>query len=566
MRGRVENRRSPNALGASIPQRALWVIAFLAALATSCVSRSTEVLVIVDTDDPTRVVAIEATTSRGAMRSAQPDIRTWTRTGAADDFGLPASFAIVPGSAPRDQVVTLQVRMRFASSSAGQPEITAERTARFRFVQNVPSYVRIFIPASCSRVVSAPTTCADNSTPCTISRYCEERGQTCGEDGMCSTVEVTPTPLPDGGVPSRDASAPDVQMDVRTDVPMDVRPDVAMDVATDVPQDVPIDSSDGAIDVAIDVPPDVPVDACVPGVACTSTEVCQNGTIDCASGSPVCQASGPVASGTACPGGTCNALGECVIDLGTAQDSMVTVPQGVTTMRIRAWGAGGGQSAGGVICGGGYGGYVETIVPVTGGESLRVIVGGAGPNAVGSVGGLGGTPGGGGRSRTGSGQAGGGGGGFSGVFRGTIPLAIAGGGGGGGGTTAASRCPGGGGGGLRGLSAPFSTGGGGGTQSAGGAASGNGGSTPGTSLQGGNGGVLNDSGGGGGGGYFGGGGGQGASSDADSGGGGSGFVSGTAVMFTGATPTAPGNALDPLRGGAGGRSSPGRVVLSVPGM
>ncbi|MBI5542580.1 MAG: fibronectin type III domain-containing protein [Deltaproteobacteria bacterium] len=48
--------------------------------------------------------------------------------------------------------------------------------------------------------------------------------------------------------------------------------------------------------------------ACTPGAACSLSEPCKLGAIECAAtGEPVCEAKGDLADGTACPGGVCHA-------------------------------------------------------------------------------------------------------------------------------------------------------------------------------------------------------------------------------------------------------------------
>lgn len=113
------------------------------------------------------------------------------------------------------------------------------------------------------------------------------------------------------------------------------------------------------------------------------------------------------------------------------------VPQGVTSIRVDAWGGGGGYGGSMTYsCSGSYGGggaWITTTIAVTPGESLSVLVAGGGRD--GGNGGLGGY-GGGGRS----GEGGGGGGGRSEIGRDSdsSKLVIAGGGGGGGCSTYAN--------------------------------------------------------------------------------------------------------------------------------
>jgi len=274
-----------------------------------------------------------------------------------------------------------------------------------------------------------------------------------------------------------------------------------------------------------------------------------------------------------------NALNGQVLD--TAGAGTLTIPTGVTSITIKAWGGGGGSGGGGGGTGtggaGGGGGYLTETITVTPGEVLTTYVGG---------GGQGGTAGG-----TGLPGAAGGGGGYTSLYRGSTMLAIAAGGGGGGGgrsTNTTSGGAGGAGGGTTGVTGGVSgglTGGGGGTPTAGGAGGtgGNAGAA-GTSLTGGGGGdaiaspstkgsgvaggiatggnggslitALYASGGGGGAGLFGGGGGSGSSAGNTGGTGGGGGSSASASGATGVTNTAgsgtvPGNSTDAYRNNAG---------------
>ncbi|MDB5177099.1 MAG: hypothetical protein JWN75_767 [Candidatus Saccharibacteria bacterium] len=268
--------------------------------------------------------------------------------------------------------------------------------------------------------------------------------------------------------------------------------------------------------------------------------------------------------------------------------SSYTVPTGVTSITVKAWGAGGGGGAGGGTGAGGAGGgggYVTTTISVTPGETLNVYVGGGGGAGTRNTGG-----------------GGGGGGSFSGIARGAVPLAIAAGGaGGGGGNNAAARTGGAGGagggttgvtGGSAGGTAPVPTGGTGGTPSSGGGVGTNGTNVGGGGgyLQGGlggdgrnaagadgsaaNGGNPNGGaggsvitttyagGGGGGGGYYGGAGGNGSTTTtgASGGGGGSSYTTGTSSTNTVGSGTTPGNPSDTDRNGAAGGGTAGAVA------
>lgn len=232
------------------------------------------------------------------------------------------------------------------------------------------------------------------------------------------------------------------------------------------------------------------------------------------------------------------------------------VPAGVSQLTVEANGAAGGAGAGSTPsnpgASGGLGGKVTATIAATPGETLTIVVGAAGRNAVlAGVSGAGGNGAGvGGNGGGGTGADGGGGGGGSAVSRGGTLLVLGGGGGGGGGSFGLNFGGAGGGGGgagaaASGQAAAGSAGAGTGATSA---AAGTGGAGAGHPGGGGSGGAGRDggvggpaanasagSGGGAGGGAFGGGGGGGGSqfsATAQSGGGGGGGSSATIVSAT----------------------------------
>lgn len=267
------------------------------------------------------------------------------------------------------------------------------------------------------------------------------------------------------------------------------------------------------------------------------------------------------------------------------------VPVGVTSIKVKMWGPGGGTGNYSGAGGGGPGGYSTGFLSVTPGETLYLAVGSGGKHPVSTSGngGNGGWPGGGFGTR--GDASGGGGGGFTGIFNTSMTqanaLMIA---GGGGGSTGFGNFSAGGGGGTTGGSGTGGSGFGG-SQVAGGNGGGGSSSPPtaGTALAGGTAftdqttSTSNDCGGGGSG-YFGGGAGQG---DGRAGGGGSGFLHATrvtsGVTTTGAnassgnTVTNPPNTTDPnysagvgvgaaATGAAGTDGGNGYVVLQWGGI
>jgi hypothetical protein len=257
-----------------------------------------------------------------------------------------------------------------------------------------------------------------------------------------------------------------------------------------------------------------------------------------------------------------------------------TVPAGISSITIKAWGAGGGGGGGGSSGSGGDGGgggYGESTVNVSPGQSVNIIVG------YGGGGGTGASP----------SASGGGGGGYTRVtVNGSTVLTVGSGAGGGGGDNSSSTSGGQGGAGggatgqnggassnANGGTAGSTSGGGGGSGgtngangsslSGGGGANGNsastGGASNGGSIGGGGGGSYNSSGyaggGGGGSGYYGGGGGgSSVAGDAGGGGGGGGSTyinSGSSQVNQVGSNSIPGNAGDSYRDSAGQGGSGG---------
>ena len=154
----------------------------------------------------------------------------------------------------------------------------------------------------------------------------------------------------------------------------------------------------------------------------------------------------------------------------TGANQTFVVPAGVCSMTVQAWGAAGGGGGGDTYSGsdGGGGAYATSVISVTPGQVLTMVVGGGGgagagcfANAAGGAAGFGiGNGGAGGNSGTvGCSGAGGGGGGGTGVLNGATPVIIAAGGGGGGGGGNTGSGASGGGGGVAGNSANGAAGG-----------------------------------------------------------------------------------------------------------
>lgn len=235
--------------------------------------------------------------------------------------------------------------------------------------------------------------------------------------------------------------------------------------------------------------------------------------------------------------GTFSAIFNIYFRHSIASSVSMVVPFGVTSMKVKAWGAGGGSAAGPSGFSGGGGGFAQATISVKPGEILTLTIGNGGQGGY----------------VNGSMYLGGVGGSKTSIQRGTTDIFVAAGGGGGG-----HFGIGGAGGGMSGLNGSGTFAGGGGTQFAGGA-----GGQAGPSGYAGAAGGMGSGGlgyrwGNGGGGYFGGGAGGSAFVTGDdgvlrecSGGGGGGASYAPGGTLTAGFGSMPGNAADPDRGNAG---------------
>jgi hypothetical protein len=182
--------------------------------------------------------------------------------------------------------VTLVLDAELAATFGAQP-ITFRRVAHFRFTPGVSTRLPLFLSLRCAQPAAG---CAHPpSTGCTMSSLCEERQTTCGDDGSCVPLDVTPERGGDGGLDAgRDGSGLDATG--------------ARDVANDLVADAP---RCGAVGEA----------CCAGGAAgsCTGASVCNvpmNTCVACGSAGTPCCTGSTCGAGEICDGsGTCRTCG-----------------------------------------------------------------------------------------------------------------------------------------------------------------------------------------------------------------------------------------------------------------
>ena len=186
--------------------------------ASGCVLPATEVVILLGTDAPTtRALTITGSVS-GLGSNAVPHVLTRMRSADGGGLTLPGTFAVTPGTASPGNAVRLDVTATVAAGLNGQPAIVLHRTARFTFTSHATTSLEMFLPMACANAAQG---CTTRGVPCTVTQYCEDHGQTCGDRGICIALDVTPTRT-DGGVVALDGagSSPDAPTVAACDRPM----------------------------------------------------------------------------------------------------------------------------------------------------------------------------------------------------------------------------------------------------------------------------------------------------------------------------------------------------------
>lgn len=172
----------------------------------SCKSPATSVQVLVATNaSPERSVLLSATVWADNADAGTP-VTLVDVMGSAERSPFAESFTVTPNPQRADsQTVQLLIQMELGASGIA-PSQTLLRRVRFSFAPRVPSYLRVFLRTEC---LNPSNECTQNAEPCTVQRVCEERGQTCGDEGTCVSIDTPPMPITDAGVPPIDVVAED---------------------------------------------------------------------------------------------------------------------------------------------------------------------------------------------------------------------------------------------------------------------------------------------------------------------------------------------------------------------
>lgn len=188
-------------------RRSVATALLVSACALSCTGKPTSVLVLVATDLRATRATLTVHAERGVMSSDPAatteylDRFTLVRPVVNGSDGLAdlGAFTVLPRRANVGEPVDLEV-------SISDGSVTLRRRARIAFVAGRALQLRLVLRASCASLTAG---CAmATEAQCTITRLCEERGQTCGDDGQCVGTVVAPTPI-DPMTPRDGGACPD---------------------------------------------------------------------------------------------------------------------------------------------------------------------------------------------------------------------------------------------------------------------------------------------------------------------------------------------------------------------
>ncbi len=194
-----------------LPPRPLGASAVVAVLMLACTSKRTQLVVVVDTD--TTAATVRSLRMRCAYEwdGIREDIdpgnceQRWSRGCSQAQLAVPASLGVLPDPT-RQGGTPSQRRITFVLEDEMNPD--HRRIARVAPVTEDTSTVRLNLPALCASVSVASAThpCPATQSSCTNSRSCETLGQlmgqplTCGDNGMCRSIDLAPPEIVSGAV------------------------------------------------------------------------------------------------------------------------------------------------------------------------------------------------------------------------------------------------------------------------------------------------------------------------------------------------------------------------------
>lgn len=162
-------------------------------MVASCRASATYVEVIVATDaDPARAWTLSACAVRAGQALVDDPARCerrWSVAAGAEAAPFEGSFSVRPPSEWNGSDAIDLALFASAGPSAQSPSVSFRRRVRFSFVRGRPGFVRVFLPVQCGQ--SSADCARTPAAECTVARACEERGQTCGDDGACVAPELT---------------------------------------------------------------------------------------------------------------------------------------------------------------------------------------------------------------------------------------------------------------------------------------------------------------------------------------------------------------------------------------
>ena len=244
--------------GPALRRRVFTALGILAlGLVADCKHAPGNAVVWVDTDIPpsrfSDLFVCSGLEWDGHMDRADLEVRPLGHRSVADmPPRFPASFGVSFGQATMNQRATIVITDR-DRASGDMSQGTVRRIMRFRVPEDGKVRINVVLNDACQRVhaTSMCHPCPGTLTQCSLTDSCDFQGQTCGNEGVCRSIDLADNELltedVDGGWPDsdwRDATrfdtCPGPTLDAGT-------PDgTGRDAATDgPPQDMRMDAPTG---------------------------------------------------------------------------------------------------------------------------------------------------------------------------------------------------------------------------------------------------------------------------------------------------------------------------------
>lgn len=207
---------------------AALVAAFTLSIVGGCARARTQLVVTINSDlSPQELSDVQMRCAYNWSglddQSPQTCDQTWHLGDSLAEIRLPASFGVLADNAHPDDPVTIVVDAIGHTLQRG----ALRRVARVRFVRERTLRLYLFLAQAClDRVTQG---CPAGRASCTRSEACEAQGLTCGNEGTCRSIDVSPEEIDTSDAGAIDSALRDTSAEGGLDVGMESALDAARD-------------------------------------------------------------------------------------------------------------------------------------------------------------------------------------------------------------------------------------------------------------------------------------------------------------------------------------------------